>query len=123
MRYVKTGNEVTALTSYAFYGAENLISIDCPNVKTTTTYTFSNCSKLRQINIPQLTSVGTTPTRALSGCSSLTSIYVDNSTLKSIDDGYGNPNKAVATVNGTALKWACPTITQFKNTQITGLTA
>lgn len=122
LRYVKTGNELTALATYAFYNAENLVSADLLHVKTATTYTFTNCSKLQSINIPELTSVGTTTTYSLSGCTSLTSIYVNNSTLKSIDDGYGNPNKAVVTVNGTNLKWVCPSITQFSNTQVTSLT-
>lgn len=121
IKYIKTGSQLTAIAAQCFSNSTNLVSVDLPNVKTIGTYGFTNCSNLKSINAPNLTAF--TATYTLSGCTQLTSFYVNNATLKSIDNGHGIPNTAVVDSTGKQLKAVCPSITEFTNMNLTSLTA
>lgn len=121
IKYIKTGNSLTSITSRCFQGAENLISVDLPYVKVLTTYAFTGCKNLKSINAPQLTAI--TPTYMLSGCRQLTSFYVNNANLKSIDNGHGLQHTVVVDSTGKQLKAVCPSITEFTNETLTALTS
>ena len=82
-----------------FLGCENLNSIDMEkcdmSMTRNTDYLFYNCAKLTEITIPNTcTSIGTS---AFNGCSSLTSVTVENPTPISIDY-YTFSNRANATL-------------------------
>ncbi len=62
---------INGLSSNVFYKCTALTNVDIPNVTTIGTNAFDGCSALTSINLPKVTSVGD---QAFSGCSALTEI-------------------------------------------------
>ena len=70
-------NSLTSIGSYTFSGCSGLTSITIPNSVTSFAYAFSGCSGLTSITIPN--SVTLIDKGAFYGCSGLTSITIPNS--------------------------------------------
>ena len=77
-------DNVTSISSYAFYNCTGLTSVTIPNsVRRIGGYAFYNCTGLDSINIPDsVTSIGN---GAFCKCSGLTSVTIPNS-VRSIGD-------------------------------------
>ena len=75
---VEISNSVISIGNYAFYGCDNLTSVEIPNsVISIGDFAFSYCDKLTSVDIPNsVTSIGS---GAFTSCSSLTSIEIPNS--------------------------------------------
>ena len=61
----------TGTSSNVFFGCTALTNVDIPNVTTIGTNAFDRCSALTSINLPKVTSIGE---QAFEGCSALTEI-------------------------------------------------
>ena len=85
-----SNNEITSIPDYAFYGCEDLNSVDCYNLTSIGTGAFENCKKLKSVILYEdVTSVGE---NAFKDCNENLIIYYKGT---SIPDGWHedwNPN-------------------------------
>jgi len=101
------------------FDATGLSVADFPSVTYAGGYAFQDCSKLVQIKMPALTSFGEL---IVNGCNNLSSIIVDNSFLKSCENGYGTPNSLVLD-SKNVLKLATKTLTRVSSDSVTEIGA
>ena len=129
----------------AFSNCYSLLSINCDNVKRIDTNTFYNCYSLSSLNLPELSTLKSMigqftycssltgmycpnvlcldfnssylTAYAFTGCDNLISIYIDNDNIKSIDNGYDNPNQLIVD-NTNKLLYAVQGIINISNDNI-----
>ena len=127
---------VTSIGSYAFMRCSSLTTISFPNVTSISNGAFGYCSKITTASFPNATSIGanaflqcssltiasfpnaTSIGGCFGGCVNLNSVYVENSTLHSIDNGYGQDRQIITDINNETLYAAVGGILKVYNSTV-----
>ena len=92
---------IKSIGDYAFFGCSGVSSLEIPEEITSIgAYAFHSCSNLTTASFPNVTSINN---GCFGGCVNLNSVYVENSTLHSIDNGYGQDRQIITNVSNKIL--------------------
>ena len=108
--------KVTSIGTSAFQSCTSLTTASFPKVTSIGAYAFQSCTSLTTASFPKVTSI---KKGAFTSCNNLSQVYVRNSILHSIDNGYGNVNQIVVNSDETNLILAVGRISQVSNSTVT----